>query len=308
MRITTSMMATVVQQSASNSNAAQEKLSRQINSHRKVIVPSDDPIASTWMAQLEQEQSAIEQYQQNITRLNNSLSKQEKSVTALKNELTDIKDELLSAASDSRGSLDMASYGNSIGARLETIVTFLNSKSGEGRYIFSGTNTDTSPVSYDATTGEYSYAGNSDYRETTTANGINVRENIHIHEAFGLQSVGGQNTLTQLKALCEDMKNGSDKSTYSSKLQDALGLVDDATNYLAATETELGSRKNRTELLSHTHTENAEANSIIASELVGLNMTQIMEKKNELTKHQISLQFTFQIYAEINKLSLFNFI
>lgn len=51
MRITTSMMAATMHQSVSNSNSEREKLMKQIDSRLRVMVPSDDPIASTWMGQ-----------------------------------------------------------------------------------------------------------------------------------------------------------------------------------------------------------------------------------------------------------------
>ncbi|WP_145543513.1 flagellin N-terminal helical domain-containing protein [Yersinia frederiksenii] len=308
MRISTSMMTATMHQSVSNSNSEREKLMKQINSQLRVIVPSDDPIASTWMGQLEQEQSAINQYKQNISRLNNSLTKQEKNISALKNELGDIKDELLAAVNDSRGSLDMASYGNSIEARLESIVTFLNTKSGEGRYIFSGTATGTLPIRYDASTKEYHYEGNSDYRETITANGINVRENTHLQEAFGLQSAGNMSTLSKLKELCHEMKTKPDKASYVSELQDMLGLIDDATNYMAATETELGSRQNRINLLSETHEKNEEANNDIARNLVGLDEIETQAMFLEMQAHQNALISTFKMYQQVNNLSLFNLI
>ncbi|WP_174846770.1 MULTISPECIES: flagellar hook-associated protein FlgL [Yersinia] len=302
------MMAATMHQSVSNSNSEREKLMKQIDSRLRVMVPSDDPIASTWMGQLEQEQSAINQYKQNISRLNNSLTKQEKNVTALKSELDDIKDELLAAVNDSRGTLDMASYGNSIEARLETIVTFLNSKSGEGRYLFSGTATDTQPIRYDAATQEYHYDGNNDYRETITANGISVRENIHVQDAFGLQGSGGTNTLTKLKKLCDEMKTNPDKTSYSSELNDMLALIDDATHYMAATETELGSRQNRINLLSDTHERNEEANNDIARNLVGLDEVETQTMMFEMQAHQNALISTFKMYNQVNNLSLFNLI
>ncbi|OVZ88979.1 flagellar biosynthesis protein FlgL [Yersinia alsatica] len=308
MRISTSMMIATMHQSVGNSNSEREKLMKQINSQLRVIVPSDDPIASTWMGQLEQEQSAINQYKQNISRLNNSLTKQEKSVTALKNELGDIKDELLAAVNDSRGNLDMASYGNSIEARLESIVTFLNAKSGEGRYIFSGTATGTQPIRYDASNKAYHYDGNSDYRETITANGINVRENTHLQEAFGLQSSGNMGTLSKLKELCNEMKTNPDKASYANDLQDMLGLMDDATNYMAATETELGSRQNRINLLSDTHERNEEANNDIARNLVGLDEIQTQAMMLEMQAHQNALLSTFKMYNQVNNLSLFNLL
>ncbi|CNK28158.1 flagellar hook-associated protein FlgL [Yersinia frederiksenii] len=308
MRISTSMMTATMHQSVSNSNSEREKLMKQISSQLRVIVPSDDPIASTWMGQLEQEQSAINQYKQNISRLNNSLTKQEKNVTALKNELGDIKDELLAAVNDSRGSLDMASYGNSIEARLESIVTFLNTKSGEGRYIFSGTATGTLPIRYDASNKEYHYDGNSDYRETITANGINVRENTHLQEAFGLQSSGNMGTLSKLKELCNEMKTNPDKASYISELQDMLELIDDATNYMAATETELGSRQNRINLLSDTHERNEEANNDIARNLVGLDEIETQAMFLEMQAHQNALISTFKMYNQVNNLSLFNLL
>lgn len=53
------------------------KLMTQINEQKRVINPSDDPIASTQIAQIRREQAAIGQYQRNIERLGHSLSQQE---------------------------------------------------------------------------------------------------------------------------------------------------------------------------------------------------------------------------------------
>lgn len=87
------------------------KLMQQMSTLQRVNVPSDDPIASSRMVQLNREQSAITQYQSNISRLSGNLSMQESHVTALNNQLTSLNDKLLAASNDTHSSEDMSGFG-----------------------------------------------------------------------------------------------------------------------------------------------------------------------------------------------------
>ena len=76
----------------------------------------------------------------------------------------------------------------------------------------------------------------------------------------------------------------------------------------SATETELGSRQNRINLLSDTHERNEEANNDIARNLVGLDEIQTQAMILEMQAHQNALISTFKMYNQVNNLSLFNLL
>ncbi|UGS41820.1 flagellar hook-associated protein FlgL [Pseudocitrobacter corydidari] len=280
------------------------KLMEQMSTLKRINVPSDDPVAASRLVQLNREQSAITQYQSNITSLSGALSIQESNVNALSNQLLSLNDKLLSANNSSHSQKDMAGYGAEIASMLDSLVATMNAKNENGSYLFSGTKTDSKPVTLDEN-GQYVYGGNDSTRETIVANGVTITENTAIAHAFS-DSGNDLEMLNKLKELSEKMQDpNASFADYKDDIDAMLGSVQNSRDDVASLFTDLGGRQNRLTLLGDAHTDVSLANQQLVSDLADTD--QVTTSVN-LQLYMQSVQITNKAYSMVSQLNLFSML
>lgn len=284
-----------------NQNGARlSKLMEQMATQKRVNVPSDDPVASSRLVQLNREQSAINQYQNNITRLSGNLAIQESHTTALSNQLLALSDKLLAASNDTHSEKDMQGFGSELAAMLESMVAVMNARNEDGHYLFSGTKSTTQPVVFDTASGSWIYQGNDATRSTAVANGVEVVENTALGGA--LSSVGNDLSMLNLLKTVTDKMNtpGSD---YRTDLKQLLGEVKSSSDKVSALFTELGGKQNRLTLLGEAHEDVSLANEGVIKDLSALDAATSYVNIQLYTQ---AVQASNKSYLMISQLSLFN--
>src|SRR5690554_1969436 len=170
MRITQAQMNAIMHSSLGQNAAATGKLMQQMATGKRIIVPSDHPIASVRLLRIAREEANLTQYQHNIDSLSGRLSAAEANLQAGSDTLLEIRDLLLWAANRGANSdEDLGSMAAELLTLEETFVSYLNVRDEEGRYYFSGTMTDQPAVKLAA--GTYTLTGNDTYRQVAGANG-----------------------------------------------------------------------------------------------------------------------------------------
>lgn len=278
------------------------KLMEQMATQKRVNVPSDDPVASSRLVQLNREKAAIDQYQNNITRLSGSLSTQEAHVTALSDQLLALSDKLLAASNGTNSEKDMAGFGQEISQMLDSLVSVMNAKNEEGQYLFSGTKSNTQPVTLNtAVPPQYEYKGNSATRSTTVANGVAIDENVTIAGAFSSAGTTDLSMLNLLKSVSEQMQTPN--GVPAADLKQLLGDVQATSSNVAAIFTDLGGKQNRLSLLSDAHTDVKIAHEQVVQDLTGLDAATSYVNIQQFTQ---AVQASNKSYMMISQLSLFN--
>ncbi|MBA0035842.1 flagellin/flagellar hook associated protein [Pantoea sp. BIGb0393] len=286
--------------SLGRNNAQLNKLMTQINEQKRVINPSDDPIASTQLAQIRREQASIGQYQRNIERLGHSLGQQETLVDSSSKQLLNMLDKLREANNSNNGAVDMAGYAAELSSMKEMLVEQMNSRDESGRYLFAGTKTNQQPVVRDATTGEWTFAGNHDSNSTPVAHGVLMKSNTDLAAAFG----DDLKMLNQLESLLEKMSDPTvNPASYADEMTAMIGEVQTTSDRVATIFTELGGRQNNMTLLDEAHQDNKMIHDEVAGELQGLDMATALV---DLNRYMASAQTSYQTYNQIATLSLFN--
>lgn len=276
------------------------KLMTQINEQKRVITPSDDPIASTQIAQIRREQAAIGQYQRNIERLGHSLSQQETRVDASSDQLLSMLDKLREANNSSHGAVDMAGYATELSAMKDMLVEQLNSRDESGRYMFAGTKTNQQPVVRDATTGAWVFAGNHESNSTPIGHGVLMKSNTDLAAAFG----NDMKMLNDLESLLTKMADPLiAPDTYASELTAMIGSVQRTSDNVAGIFTELGGRRNNMTTMDEAHLDNKTIHDEVAGQLQGLDMATAMV---DLNRYTVASQASYKTYNQIATLSLFS--
>lgn len=208
MRVTTQQTYVSMTQSFNNLSGSLAHVVEQMATGKEILQPSDDPIAATRITQLNRQQSAIEQYQSNIDSASAGLSQQESILDGVNNSLLAVRDDLLEAANGTNTADSLASLGQDIESLTESMVAALNYQDEDGHYVFGGTINDQPPIvavddDGDGVTDSYSYQGNSDHRQTTVSNGVEVDTNVAASDFFG----SNLDVLNTLNSLSQELQN-----------------------------------------------------------------------------------------------------
>ncbi|AKJ41392.1 Hook-filament junction protein [Pragia fontium] len=305
MRISSLHTSSAMLRSINNNSIALNKTMEQMSQKKRVLVPSDDPIASTRLVQLSREQAAIGQYKSNITAVSGSLAQQETHMDAINKQLLSLRDKLLTASNATNTAKDMDGYASEMQAMLDSVVAELNTKSEDGRYIFSGTKTGVQTVVFDEASGKYVFQGNNSQRETTVANGIDIKENTTVGDVFFDGSHDLLNDLNSLVGKLKDPNTDFSSEEFSDAMKNMIDTVDDAYDAVSSKVTELGGRQNTLTMLGDAHTDVATSNELVQKDLSELDYA---EASIKLKGYMVAMEATQATYVQITRLSLFDAI
>ncbi|ERH52638.1 flagellar hook-associated protein FlgL [Ectopseudomonas chengduensis] len=304
MRITNSQITSLMHNSMNTSSAELGKLMQQMATGKRILLPSDDPIASVRVLRVQREEASLEQFRKNIANVSGSLSTQEANLKSTSDAMLNVRDLLLWAANGSNTSEDLAAMAGELSIIEDTIVSFANVRDEEGRYLFSGTLSDTPALSFDAATQTYSITGNDKHRQAAVANGVLVDENVTAASVFG----AGVGMLNELRALINTLQDPALDATdpaVRQQITDTLGALDDAHGRVLGSVTELGGRQNALSLLNDSNEDVSLVNQKIEGELSQLDYA---GATIALNNYQLALGATQKTYLKINEMSLFSLL
>ncbi|QNH03323.1 flagellar hook-associated protein FlgL [Pseudomonas sediminis] len=304
MRITNSQITSLMHNSMNASSAELGKLMQQMATSKRILLPSDDPIASVRVLRVQREEASLEQFRKNIANVSGSLSTQEANLKSTSDAMLNVRDLLLWAANGSNTSEDLSAMAGELSIIEDTIFSFANVRDEEGRYLFSGTLSDTPALAFDAATQTYSITGNDKHRQAAVANGVLVDENVTATSVFGA-GVGMLNELRGLINTLQDPALDVTDPAVRQQITDALGALDDAHGRVLGSITELGGRQNALSLLKDSNEDVSLVNQKIDGELSQLDYA---GATIALNNYQLALGATQKTYLKINEMSLFSLL
>ncbi|MFC3338455.1 flagellar hook-associated protein FlgL [Paracandidimonas soli] len=138
MRISTSLF---FQTGLNSLNAQQADLLhiyQQVGSGRRMVTPSDDPLAAAQAINISQSQSMNERYAANRGVAQQSLGIEEETLNSVTVLLSDIKRELVNAGNGTLSDADRRSLAGVLRSAKENMLALANATDGNGQYLFSG--------------------------------------------------------------------------------------------------------------------------------------------------------------------------
>lgn len=304
MRITNSQITSMMHNSMNVSSAELGKLMQQMATGKRILLPSDDPIASVRVLRVEREEASLEQFRKNIANVSGSLSTQEANLKSTSDAMLNVRDLLLWAANGSNTSEDLAAMAGELSIIEDTIVSFANVRDEEGRYLFSGTLSDTRALTFDAATQTYSLTGNDKHRQAAVANGVLVDENVTAASVYGT-GVGMLNELRGLINTLQDPALDATDPAVRQQIVDTMAALDDAHGRVLGSITDLGGRQNALTLLTDSNEDVSLVNQKIEGELSQLDYA---GATIDLNNYQLALGATQKTYLKINEMSLFSLL
>jgi flagellar hook-associated protein 3 FlgL len=296
MRIATTQYQATLGRSLELNQTMVSRLTQQMASGKAQMLPSDDPIANVRVSRLTREEAIIGQYRDNIGAVKIRLSKNEGYLSGTVGDLGEVHDLLVWAADGSNTPDDLKSMVKSLESLRDSMLYTANTRDQEGKYLFSGTLTNTAPIAFDGTT--YTYAGNAGEQKVVVGNGILQTVNVNVGGLDGL--------LNQMNTVIEALRNattGSSEPALHAIIATTMELVDSTQNSLAGKVATLGGAQNVLSTLESNHANVSLSNQTAMRDLSTLDYG---VASSELAGYNIALQATYQSYSKISALSLFN--
>ena len=132
------------------------KTQQQISTERRILTPSDDPIAAAQALNITQSASMNKQFSVNRASASSSLRLEENVLSEVKNLLDRAQDLAISAGNAARTDADRKIVATELRSQLESLVGLANSTDENGQYLFSGYQASTKPFVLTGLTVQYS--------------------------------------------------------------------------------------------------------------------------------------------------------
>ena len=300
MRIATSQYQAMMTQSLELNQESITYVTQQMANGNRIQLPSDDPVDSVRLSRLKREEAGIKQYRNNIAAINERLTKNEGYLQNMVNDMGPGRDLLVWALNGSNTPQDLNAMTSPLTSLRDSLMYSANTVDQEGRYVFSGTETGTAPITYNAAAplgSRYSYTGNTNDQLVVVGNGITQVANQNVN---GLEKLLNQLDQT-ISTMSSSTVNANDPAVRTI-LKANLDGFDDALNLVTGKVAVIGGQQNVLKTIDANH-----ANVSLSNQTAILDIGQldVGTAAIELNGYQTALQASYKAYSKIGNLSLF---
>lgn len=145
MRVSTSMVYDAGVRTINNQTGKLLHLQQQVATGRRIISPSDDPVAAARVLELTQASDVVTQFATNRDNAQNSLSMQETQLTGVGELVTRVRELAVQGGNGTLTRENRRAITAELRARFEELLGYANARDGTGKYLFSGYMGDTRP-------------------------------------------------------------------------------------------------------------------------------------------------------------------
>ncbi len=140
------------------------KTQQQLSTGKRVLQPSDDPLASAQIQKFKKEMARTEQYNSNIEVSERRLKLEEKTIEQINNQSIRLRELTLQGRNGVLHANDRRAIASEVDQIVKSLAGLMNTKDVQGEYLFSGHKGFTEPYSIDQRTGRYVFNGDDGQR------------------------------------------------------------------------------------------------------------------------------------------------
>ncbi|RZF92256.1 flagellar hook-associated protein FlgL [Pseudoalteromonas sp. N1230-9] len=274
------------------------KASVQLSTNERISKPSDDPLGAVMLLKLESEIESLSQYQSNMDAVNYALGQQEVQLTGIVNQSYSLQELITTAADGSMGTEQLKALGQEMRVIFQGMLDLMNAQDGEGRYLFSGSETNSKPFILDAA-GDYIYNGDERVREVAVSPDSSVLTNI-----IGSDLDPNADFLNAMKDYLDLIDNppaagvGNESRTMINNLSDYLGHITGEITVIGGTMASMDSLA----------TSNQDINTFTTNLRDDISAVDYPEAYIRMNESMAAYESSMQVYANVTQLSLFSYI
>lgn len=313
MRISTQMMYQQNMRGVTDAQTEWLKSGEQMSTGKRVLTPSDDPIAAAQAVVLSQAQAQNSQYATARGFANQRVSLEDSVLGAVATAISGAQEKLVNANNGTLNDTDRLALATDLQGIRDQIMNLANSSDGNGRYIFGGYKTDKPP--FDTTTGTYNGGTNTVMQQVDSARsmvightGIQIFESLTSNATPEPDGSPSENKLfAMLDSAIAALKTPVDNDDAAQALQTAAiekssrGLSN-ALDTVGTVRAEVGVQLNELKDLDSLGTDRALGQTEQMSNLVDVDITAAI---SSYVMKQAALQASYKAFSDMQGMSLF---
>lgn len=301
MRVTQGMTSRSILQDLDNARSRLGTVQREISSTKRISKPSDDPFGTGRTLQLSGELEGFKQYKSNVDDGTGWVTATEASLSHITETLQRARELLVQGGNDSNGQVAREGIAAEIEALTEAVKQEANATY-DGRFIFSGTETETRPYELGATD---TYAGNEGSIKRVIGTGVELPINVNIKELLGEGNAAGDNKLLDvMRDIATDLRGGTEENAENLRGTD-LSRLSDNLDELTRVRAVVGATTNRL-TTAGTRIEQLEEASL--AQLSAVRDTDMPQAIVEFSTEQTAYETALRSAAKIIQPSLIDFL
>lgn len=308
MRISTAQM---FQRNTSNILRDQSELYKtqnQLSTGRRVVTPSDDPVAASKALVIMQNKEVNNYFQANQTDANQRLALLENRLGDITDVLQSVRNSVIEAGNGTYTASDRKAVANNLRQMFDSLGSLANSADAQGNFLFSGNRTDRSPFP-DASSSQIGAGTLFDYQGDNGVQKLQVDANRPMEVSVPGEDVftrvsdgaGGQSNLFKvMESLITDLESNTttNLSSYNSQIQNAM-------NAALRVRTDTGSKLAELDRLTSL---SADADLQYQSNISDLQDLDYASALTTLSRQQLVLEAAQKSFSKTSGLSLFQYI
>ncbi|EER6714071.1 flagellar hook-filament junction protein FlgL [Escherichia coli] len=303
MRFSTQMMYQQNMRGITNSQAEWMKYGEQMSTGKRVVNPSDDPIAASQAVVLSQAQAQNSQYTLARTFATQKVSLEESVLSQVTTAIQNAQEKIVYASNGTLSDDDRASLATDIQGLRDQLLNLANTTDGNGRYIFAGYKTETAPFSEEK--GKYVGASRSMVIGHTGDKIFDSITSNAVAEPDG--SASETNLFAMLDSAIAALKtpvadSEADKEIAAAALDKTNRGLKNSLNNVLTVRAELGTQLNELESLDSLGSDRALGQTQQMSDLVDVDWNATI---SSYIMQQTALQASYKAFTDMQGLSLF---
>ena len=319
MRVSTAQQQAMIMQDVLSLHERQAQGWSQVATGQQITQPFQAPGDWTQLQGVSRQVSQLDQYIDSIDTLLAQLNQEDVMLSSYTGYLQDIRVQILKANNGGLAAVDLANMAGQIAQWQGAIIGLLNSRDAEGHYLFAGSATRTPPVALadpvtEKTSGDsgadlesatFVFNRNNDIRQITVASDITMSSTDNAEAmCFTIDDGGsGFNLITLLGQLQETLREPPDN--LATLLAGYLVSIDQVQSQVSSIHADLGTRINALRGVRGDHRQAGFYLQELAGQLRELDYPSAL---SQLSLQKVQLEAALKGLAEIDSLSLFNYL
>jgi flagellar hook-associated protein 3 FlgL len=304
-RITSSMMTRSVLSDLNDIANKQDVTRRQMSSGKQITRPSDDPYGTARAMSLRGDLAQIKQHQRNVSEAQSWLSVTDTTLGSIGDLASHAKELLIQGATDT---LPQTSR-NAIADQIDQVIAGMKQEADatyDGRYVLSGSRTNTRPYDSTLTTGtgataNDAYSGDAASQLREIGPGVTLGVNVHGDEVLGGAPGSAGNLLGVLRDVATHLRSGDTAALGNGDIK----AVSDQIDNLLAVQARVGAGMNRLDTASSRLAQIEESTTSMLSNTEDADMAKTI---TDFSTQQAVYQSALNAGARIVQTSLLDFL
>jgi flagellar hook-associated protein 3 FlgL len=288
-------------------NGAAQRIQTQLATGKKLLAPSDDPVATGRLARMSIAQADQNQYAQNLKLAGSLLAQSDSTLESISNNLKRANELAIRAGNETLSAENRAAIAAELDAMLEDMLSLANTTDVRGNALFGGSAD--GPAYVRGTNGAIGFAGQGEAPPVPIGAGVTVAATDSGQRLFEGFTVGGapSDLFKVVGDLAAALKPGgsADSTALRASLARANEGIAKAAEKIDTGRSSIGARAARLEIEGDRLAQAAIDNEIERGEIEGVNVEAAVV---ELQKTMLALEATQASFSKLSQLSLFDYI